>query len=277
MSYVNPIWLEGRRKYWQRHDWQRYLTPAGLAEHQRAEEEAKLAARRKAEAAAHKAFEAEVREMRTLVDHLKSYLTWRRAAQRSTVLWPQADRALERFNLAYARYFGEDKAGFNPDQPRMPAGNPDGGQWSKEEGGGDAEPVDDLSSTSTEVGSPENTPTDISAARKAGHHYLPQGVYKKRRLSDETRQVFEETTTGPLQNKRLNTFSKEHRDYNEAADQLFDQFLRRKGITEEQMTPDHARQLLGEVITSKDSRIQRFNQRIWMHRIFRGGRFRGNE
>jgi hypothetical protein len=28
------------------------------------------------------------------------------------------------------------KAGFNPDQPRVPAGNPDGGQWTSEGGGG---------------------------------------------------------------------------------------------------------------------------------------------
>ncbi len=75
--------------------------------------------------------------MRTLVDHLKSYLAWRRAAQRSAILWPHADSALTRFNLAYARYFGEDKGSFNPDQPRVPAGSPDGGQWTSG-GGGDA-------------------------------------------------------------------------------------------------------------------------------------------
>ena len=80
-----------------------------------------------------------------------------------------------------------------------------------------------------------------------------------------------------MDDKRLNVFSRDHRKYNDAVDELFDQFLAKKRIFEEQMTPDHARELLGEVITSSDPRIQRFNQRIWMRQIFRGGSFRGNE
>src|SRR5205085_8723286 len=91
--------------------------------------EAQEAEARQQEAAAQEEFEREVRDMRTLVDHLTSYGALRRAAQKSTSLWPQADRALERFNQAYARYFGEEKADFNPNQPRVPAGSPDGGQW----------------------------------------------------------------------------------------------------------------------------------------------------
>lgn len=43
--------------------------------------------------------------------------------------------AARRFQLAYARHVQAlIKAGFNPDQPRVPAGNPDGGQWTS--GGG---------------------------------------------------------------------------------------------------------------------------------------------
>lgn len=129
-----------RPPLWQRHDWRRFVrhdahrffTPAGLAEQKRAEEAEHVAQRRsneRAAAAEQEALAAEVRGMRTLVDHLKSYLAWRRAAERSAIWSPHADSALRRFNLAYARYFGEDKAGFNPNQPRVSAGNPDGGQW----------------------------------------------------------------------------------------------------------------------------------------------------
>lgn len=43
--------------------------------------------------------------------------------------------AARRFQLAYARHVQAlIKTGFNPDQPRVPAGNPDGGQWTS--GGG---------------------------------------------------------------------------------------------------------------------------------------------
>ena len=125
---------------WQRHDWQRLSVTTRIASSRpqgwpsrnvpkRPSRPHGAEANERAAAAEQEALAAEVREMRMLVDHLKSYLTWRRAAERSTILWPQADSALKRFNLAYARYFGEDKAGFNPDQPRVPKDNPGGGRW----------------------------------------------------------------------------------------------------------------------------------------------------
>ncbi|NVO14132.1 MAG: hypothetical protein HXX10_08860 [Rhodoplanes sp.] len=41
--------------------------------------------------------------------------------------------AFRQFQLALVEYVAsEQKAGFNPDQPRVPAGNPDGGQWMSE-------------------------------------------------------------------------------------------------------------------------------------------------
>jgi hypothetical protein len=108
MSYVNPIWLEGRRRYWQRHDWQRFirhdahrfLTLAGIAEEKRAAE-AEQAARREAEAAAaaeHEAFYAEHLELRRQLADVK-------------------------FELAFRRIFRK----YSPDQPRVPAGSSDGG------------------------------------------------------------------------------------------------------------------------------------------------------
>ncbi len=69
--------------------------------------------------------------LRAMVSHLRSgYALRRMAAQhKSQVLRVLSERALARFDLAYARFFGEEKAGFDPGQPRVPAGNPDGGQW----------------------------------------------------------------------------------------------------------------------------------------------------
>jgi hypothetical protein len=66
-----------------------------------------------------------------LVLNLKLHDRLRREAVRqdSDRLRRDAERVLAHFDLCYARFFGEEKAGFNPDQPRVPVGNPDGGQW----------------------------------------------------------------------------------------------------------------------------------------------------
>lgn len=53
--------------------------------------------------------------------------------QRADWLRISSNLAFRRFQLALVEYFaGEQKAGFNPQQPRVPAGNPDGGQWTIE-------------------------------------------------------------------------------------------------------------------------------------------------
>jgi hypothetical protein len=59
---------------------------------------------------------------------------------KSRLLKLRSDLAFERFKRAYFRWaYAEDlrrKANFNPAQPRVPAGNPDGGQWTREGGAG---------------------------------------------------------------------------------------------------------------------------------------------
>jgi hypothetical protein len=257
MSYIHPAAVEHQRQRSMRPDWQRWmrpdphlLAPAGFSQaksyaerlietRQVEKEEARLAAEREV-------LGADLLALRRELAEIKFALALRRIAYK-----------------------------YRDDQPRVPKGNPDGGQWTGD-AGRDANLISKPAAMRT---TGQGQSTEFSAARKPGHHYLPQGVYNKRRLSDETRQVFEDATTGKLDDKRLNVFNRPHRNYNEAVNELFDQFLAKKGISEEQMTPDHARQLLGEVITSTDPRIQRFNQRIWMRQIFRGfrGGFRGNE
>jgi hypothetical protein len=87
---------------------------------------------------------------------------------------------------------------FSPDQPRVPAGNREGGQW---------------------ISSPDGTPsrttrnetTELSAQsrqRGKGHHELPQALYRNLPLPEETRKVFDEATTGPIPSSGLHPVPK---------------------------------------------------------------------
>jgi hypothetical protein len=238
MAYVDPIWLEGRRRYWQRHDAHRFRRPDGseykshatrlIEQRQAEEEEARIAAEQE--------------------------------AMRETLLWLRRELAEVKFALAMRRIAHK----YDPNQPRTPKGNPDGGQWTQD-GGGDAGKDGD-----------DSLMTEDAALRR-GHHYVARQTYRRRNLSLETKKVFEEATTGKLQDRTTNVFDKAHRNYNKAVDELFDRFLAKNGISEEQMSPDHARQLLKEVVTSSDPRIRNFNLRVWMREIVRLPRFRGND
>jgi len=125
MSRNDPAWAEHQRR-WLRPDWQRWMrhdahlfAPPGanapktyasrLMERLKAEEED---AAREIE---HKAFQAELLELRRQLVDLKFELAWRRISHK-----------------------------YDPNQPRVPKGDPKGGQWAKE-GGGDAgkEPASD--------------------------------------------------------------------------------------------------------------------------------------
>jgi hypothetical protein len=149
---------------------------------------------------------------------------------------------------------------YRPDQPRVPAGNPDGGQWTFEDG----------HSSETEL---------LSAAsrkRGDGHHYIPRGVFKKYNLPEDTRKVFEQARSGPLYDTRSNKWDKEHRIYNDAVEERFDEFKGKRKIRVEQMTPAQARTFLGEVYSSTDMRIRNYNMAIQMREImFRILRGRG--
>jgi hypothetical protein len=95
-----------------------------------------------------------------------------------------------------ARFIHELKGGFNPDQPRVPAGNPRGGQWTSD--GGDGGPLTDISSS--------NKPT--------GHHIVPQAVYRSLPLQSDTRKVFDTIVTGPLHSPH--NWDSAHRAYSSA-------------------------------------------------------------
>jgi len=67
----------------------------------------------------------------------------------------KADIAWERFKAAFMRgdFAPRDKAKFNPSQPRVPAGNPDGGQWT--DGGDNDDRPSDAASNEDNDSSPQ--------------------------------------------------------------------------------------------------------------------------
>jgi hypothetical protein len=149
-------------------------------------------------------------------------------------------------------------AKYSPDQPRVPAGNPDGGQWTDGGGGGVG--------NRREAGRPSD---EVSAARKRsrGHHYVPKSVYRRLNLPPETRKVLDNETTGPLR-AAPHGWSRDHDSYNAAVSSALDRFMEAKNISPERMTPDHAREFIGEIKRSPDPRIRDFNTNI-LKREFR--------
>jgi hypothetical protein len=145
MAKIDPAYEEGRRKYWTRHDahlWVRHdawrFMPPGSPMYtggdvvkygepsfgRPAEEELRRAQ------AEEEAFQQEVAELRAALAELNAEIEAGRQRQ-----WRETKRLSD---LRWLRFLQKVKAGFNPDQPRVPAGNPDGGQWTNEGGGSDA-------------------------------------------------------------------------------------------------------------------------------------------
>jgi hypothetical protein len=143
MSYVHPAWVERQRKYWMRHDAARFIRPdayrfmppgaprwlgkdavryfwpenqtqpARTSDGVRAQTGGDLTASARDD------------------DHAQKLAAWQ--ADISRLRREVATIAAE---LKFRRFFRSLKAGFNPSQSRVPRGNPDGGQWTSEGGGG---------------------------------------------------------------------------------------------------------------------------------------------
>lgn len=198
---------------------------------------------------------------------------------------------------------------YNPNQPGVPAGNTGGGRWTSGGGGAglvlpfgfliDAQllfedflypdwPFDyaeELQLAQLEgILDAEGNPY----YRPGGHHEMPRGVFGRWDLSEETRRVFERSTTGSVPRMLLRTTPDgvpqghfwsgrdgPHGQYNAAIKELGDAFLERNQIRPDQMTPDHARTMLREIRESSDPRIRQFNDTMrLLKRLFplRGGR-----
>lgn len=182
---------------------------------------------------------------------------------------------------------------YRPDQARIPAGSREGGRWTdEEEQTYDADPASVRSEADEGyrdrlvrvAQANSGTITDAFGEpyyRPGGHHEAAQGVYKKWNLAPETRKIFEESTTGKVPAVvRLtpdgtpigNIWSKIHKEYNQAFNELVERYVEKNRITIEQMTPDHAREVLKEIRESTDPRIRTLNDSIRL--IRRAYRFR---
>lgn len=146
------------------------------------------------------------------------------------------------------------KADFDPNEPRVPAGHPNGGQWTSEgTPAGDSEVVSDAPDTNW-----------IPGAQYAadGHHWVPRAVYGKYPLRPETKKVFDKATSGPLADDSVNRWTVEHRKYNEAVDEAFTTYMKKNNINANQMTPEQAQEILRGVKGSFDPRIRTLRMKI---------------
>ncbi len=102
---------------------------------------------------------------------------------------------------------------------------------------------------------------------RGGHHWVPRAVFESKDLPEETQQVFENATSGTLEDSIVNRWTPPHVEYNAAVDRALDNFLARNSITARQMTPSHARRFLEEVYNSRDPAIRSFNLKVVEQRL----------
>lgn len=101
--------------------------------------------------------------------------------------------AARRFQLAYARHVQAlNQKGFNPDQPRVPAGQPDGGQWtSGGNGAGNGAPPDrDII----------RDPTGQLSWEKYVNNYRPDGSLAKQMVTNRDGSTIRSEFAGPRDN-----------------------------------------------------------------------------
>ncbi len=190
-------------------------------------------------------------EAKTLIDLAKFEL-----------LLASARRDVLRIKVAVARHMDRSQEApcsraYNPEQPRVPAGNPHGGEWTNAFAG------------SLHGNEAETVPADAERVEVAadGHHFVPRAVFGKENLQPETRRVFENEKTGPLLSGR-HYFDQPHRNYNEAVRERFNQFLSDRGIRSDQMSPSQAREFSESIRRSSEPRIRDFNYRLYQREIW---------
>jgi len=156
----------------------------------------------------------------------------------------------------------------DPKHPGWPAGTPDrkGGQFRPKDAAPTSEPWDTL----------DHAVIPYQPYAK-GHHWMTKKIFTKRNFSDAVKEFFDDSLSGALADPSVNYNTKEHRQYDDALNELLDKYLKRKNITEEQMTIEHAQEVLREIENSTDPRIRDFNAKIKRERsryIWRYGPWR---
>ena len=180
-----------------------------------------------------------------------------------------------------------DSAGhdYDPNQPRVPAGHPDGGQWTNKPAANVGRGIDDPRVVSDVT--PDNHWLPGAQYAGEGHHFPPRAVWQDWPLQPETRKVFNRAVSGPIPLRMFNPFTRQeifyhefdamHRVYNIAVTQLMERYVKRHGITPEAMTPIQAHKIVEAIHASRDPRIRDYNEIVKvLARLFRMRRF-GND
>jgi hypothetical protein len=135
MAYFHPAWVEHQRRHWMRPDAERYVRPDA---HRFMPPGAPRWLGKDAVRyfwPDHKTQPARTRHDES--EHARDVAFLRElAARREDLLRLRRELAAINAELKFRRFFRSLKAGFNPNQPRLPRGNPGGGQWTSEGGSG---------------------------------------------------------------------------------------------------------------------------------------------
>lgn len=199
--------------------------------------------------------------MTHLPKHIQRYVAWH-------------ERALANLERRMNHLFDLlAKANFNPGQLRLPAGNPDGGQWvSDGDTADDAPEVDAADGEDPAIeliaGKPL-TPGSIRSLFRdyGGHHIVPlaEALLRGNLLSPEAVDVLSKNTVGG--DGRLKDQSDTenphrgrttaHRESSQAIRELTERYIKENGIDKSNlMTGDQARKLVEGVENSNDPRIR---------------------
>ncbi len=156
---------------------------------------------------------------------------------------------------ARSRIFSElRKYGYNPDEPRVPKHQDGAGEWTRVAGNDNADSASDL-------------PSIPFQEHGKGHHWVPRQIFENRDFPQETKDYFENFTSGPLADRSVNYNRKEHIDYNKAVDELLKAYKEQRNITDKQMMLPEAREFGFMVYESTDARIHPFVEKIRWERF----------
>ncbi len=149
----------------------------------------------------------------------------------------------------------------DPDHPGWPAKTPGGlgGKFRPKDTGGGQTANENVHLAGDDS---KGIQYDFPPYKGRGHTWVPTAVYNKYKWQDETVKVFKNWTSGQLEEPTLNDWSPEHDSYNEGVDDLLKEYLRTHSITSEQASPAQAREIVEEVLGSRDPRISALRQPI---------------